>query len=370
MNCGLVTEFVSALCDGESIPHEAAEHISKCKTCRLTLREYSEIGAELRCAASLEPFEATPTVLWERKKRIGHNWLREAAETMRVPRFAVALMIVAILGLSFGLVVLKARAGISGQILFLTLRTSDSFAGGPVQCSVLTDGAKAVPCSLILALNSGTVASSIRISARDGNRFELGVRSKFVSKQAAESDKMLELSVSYPFKNLDSWPEKRFWLELGQNVPIEIAGGETMTLTAALSDQSSFVDARFEPKPDELSVFFPVLLQGNRLVFDIDGATAIADSSKSGCVFMYAPESGRYVLSLSRLGGSVEGRIEQSRIYFEMDGKPYQFVMGAPIADGTHIWILHDPEYRPSLETEGARDDQPFVGAADSRHCG
>jgi hypothetical protein len=55
---------------------------------------------------------------------------------------------------------------------------------------------------------------------------------------------------------------------------------------------------------------------------------------------------------------------------FEMNAKPYQFVIGAPIADGTGIWILHDPKYRPSTETEGARDDRPFVGGSDLGHCG
>jgi predicted anti-sigma-YlaC factor YlaD len=46
MNCGLATEFVSALCDGERIPREAAEHISECGACRVKLSAYSEIGAQ------------------------------------------------------------------------------------------------------------------------------------------------------------------------------------------------------------------------------------------------------------------------------------------------------------------------------------
>jgi hypothetical protein len=368
MNCGSTVEFVSALCDGEVIPVEAVRHIRNCKTCGITLREYLEIGTELRCEASLEPVEAASPISWERKKRIGSNWLREASEIIRIPRFAVALMIVTILGLSSGLVALKTRAARTGQILTLTLRPSESSSGGPVQCSMLTDGPKIAPCSVILAVESGTVASSTRIVARDENRFELGVRSKFVSKQAAEADKTLESSLSYPFKNLDTWPEKRLWLELGQNVPIEIAGGETMTLRAAFSNEGFSADPRFARNPDELDVSFPVLLEGKIVVFDIPSATASA-TSKGGCVFMYAPASGRYVLSLSPFAGSVEGRIEQNRIHFEMNGRPYEFVLGAPTADGKRIWILHDSKYRPSLEKEGAQDNQPFVGSADSQHC-
>lgn len=370
MNCGQATEFVSALCDGERIPHEAAEHISECEACRVTLRAYSEIGAELRCAASLEAFNETRSMVWEKKVQgITPNLWRKGWETMRVPRLAVVLMLIAIVALSSGLVILKARAGAAGQIIVLTIRTPGSLGDGTIRCSILTESSKAAPCSIIQGLKSGTLANSIRITARDGNRFELGVRSKFVPDQTAQSGKPPGSSVSYPFKDLDSWPEKRYWLEPDQKLDIEIVGVGNMTVTAELSDQTPAVvtsaDTKLEPEQDELRVITPLLLQGKSLVFDLEGASATAFNGRTGCVFMYAPASGRYVLSLSPLDGAVEGRIEWTRIDFEMNGKPYQFVMGAPIANSTRIWILHEPNYRPSMETPGARDNQLFIAASD-----
>jgi hypothetical protein len=59
MNCGEAAEFVSTFCDGETIPRAAAEHIGECKACHAQLREYAEIGAELRRVASLRPMEAS-----------------------------------------------------------------------------------------------------------------------------------------------------------------------------------------------------------------------------------------------------------------------------------------------------------------------
>jgi predicted anti-sigma-YlaC factor YlaD len=52
MRCEDAEEFVSALCDGERIPREAAEHIGECEKCRTWLQDYAMLGAELRRTAS------------------------------------------------------------------------------------------------------------------------------------------------------------------------------------------------------------------------------------------------------------------------------------------------------------------------------
>ena len=48
MTCEQAAEFVSALYDGERISLDVAAHIGVCTTCRASLREYAEMGAELR----------------------------------------------------------------------------------------------------------------------------------------------------------------------------------------------------------------------------------------------------------------------------------------------------------------------------------
>ena len=54
MRCEEAAEFVSALCDSERIPREAAEHIGECEKCRAWLQDYAMLGAELRRTASLD----------------------------------------------------------------------------------------------------------------------------------------------------------------------------------------------------------------------------------------------------------------------------------------------------------------------------
>ncbi len=53
MKCEDAAEFFSALCNGQQIPREAAEHIGTCETCGGRLHGYLEMGMELRRVASL-----------------------------------------------------------------------------------------------------------------------------------------------------------------------------------------------------------------------------------------------------------------------------------------------------------------------------
>ena len=84
MKCEEAAEFVSALCDGESIPPVAAEHIGACETCRGRMKEYAEIDAELRRLASLESrTEARARTLETRRAQ---TWLPETDRAYRVSK--------------------------------------------------------------------------------------------------------------------------------------------------------------------------------------------------------------------------------------------------------------------------------------------
>jgi hypothetical protein len=64
MKCEEAAEFVSAIYNGERIPRSAAEHVGRCETCHCRLKEYVEIGAELRLVASLELSEESGCGGW------------------------------------------------------------------------------------------------------------------------------------------------------------------------------------------------------------------------------------------------------------------------------------------------------------------
>lgn len=370
MNCTLAQEFVSALCDRERIPREAAQHISECETCRGSMKEYAEIGAELRCTASLEPLEETSSVPWQGERQgAASRWWHKSWQTARIPRLAVALMLVAIAGLSSGVLILKAHAAAARQILVLTIKASNGYGDGTTQCTMLTGATDGSPCYLIQALHSGTLGSAIRIVKRNGDNFDLGVRYKLLPNETGPNGKLLSPSLSYPFKDLALWSEQVYSLVPGQEQRIEIAGAGTLTFGIALPDPAKSIvsssSARFMPDRGELRLISPVLLQGKTVVVDGDGLAASVHDGNTGAVYVYFPGMGRFVISLYPLDGAFDGRIDWTRIRFQMNGKPYQFVTGSPVADAERVYILRDPNYRPSMESPGARDDQPFIGASD-----
>ena len=115
MNCDHAAEFVSALCDGETIPSAAAEHIGSCGECQKRLREYIEMGVELRRLASIDVVVSGPAPEWKREPRTVANYWRKGWETMRIPRFAFALLVGAILVLGSSLAIIKVRARSEGS---------------------------------------------------------------------------------------------------------------------------------------------------------------------------------------------------------------------------------------------------------------
>ncbi len=77
--CEEAAEFVSALHDLESVPPALAEHVRACKSCQERLKEYGEIGMELRRVASLQLPTEVRARTWER-------WLPEPSLHYRVSK--------------------------------------------------------------------------------------------------------------------------------------------------------------------------------------------------------------------------------------------------------------------------------------------
>jgi len=78
MKCDQAAEFVSALCDGETILPAPAEHIGSCVECQQRLREYLEMGVELRRLASLDVSMPSAAPEWKREPRTIARYWRKA----------------------------------------------------------------------------------------------------------------------------------------------------------------------------------------------------------------------------------------------------------------------------------------------------
>jgi exosortase len=104
MKCEEAAAFVSALCDGESIPPGAGGHVGACETCQARLKEYGEIGMELRSLASaelrhvagLESPEEVRARTWETRQRTTSSWW-EKGWTLLAPLPLIAWLYASIL---------------------------------------------------------------------------------------------------------------------------------------------------------------------------------------------------------------------------------------------------------------------------------
>jgi hypothetical protein len=154
--------------------------------------------------------------------------------------------------------------------------------------------------------------------------------------------------------------------EPGQELKIEVPGFGPMTITGQFFDHLPTFLARMEndkmdPRAEELRIYSPLLLRDNRVVFDFEYLPLIADRGIKA-VQVYEPGLGRYIYSLVPLRGAVQAKVEESRISYELDGHKYQLLTGAPVALVDHVWVLHQPQYKPSQDFSG-RDDT-FSGGA------
>ena len=141
MNCELVEEYISALCDGQRIPHVAAQHIGTCRKCQSELSEYATIGAELRRLASIDEAVPVGEVDWKQETARKTAWWRKGLATMKIPRLAFGAMLIAIIALSSGLVMIRARAG-AATTRFLELEYKLPPTATPHICVMRADGSQ------------------------------------------------------------------------------------------------------------------------------------------------------------------------------------------------------------------------------------
>lgn len=110
MDCERAAPFISAVYDGENAPSEAVQHISSCPHCRLRLQDYAQMTGELRLLASLQTKDDKQEMEIPVERRKRKRWAPLIMGKVSVPRFAVALSILAILGLAAGLKLIRAQS--------------------------------------------------------------------------------------------------------------------------------------------------------------------------------------------------------------------------------------------------------------------
>lgn len=351
MKCEDTAEFVSALCDGEKIPREAAEHIGECEACRTRLNAYSAMGTELRRLASLQEQTEVKARSWEKVPRATFKWWRKGGTTMKIPRFAFASMLGLILLLSSGLVLVRARTGVGGPVLLLTFKLLPD--GVPGDCIIRTDGnARANECGFTPGVRGGMLGVKFRFLNRVGVQTQLGVKATY--KRNSDTFHFTD-----DFKNV---PETTVWIEPGERQQIAIPGWGDFQLMGEYLDYMPSLPLRpketLDPKRNEFRIVSPVLVRGKQVLFNLAGSDSTDSGDPEATLMIYYPGEGRYLISTAPFEGAVEGSVAPGQIKFTLDGQDYLLLTAMPTTRSEHVWVTHDPQYKLSEHMQGARDDR------------
>lgn len=339
MTCNEAGEFVSALCDGETIPRAAADHVGTCEECQARLRNYIEVSAELRRVASADlPAEAKP---WTSTKRGGvfAAWWHSGWQTMRIPRLAFALMVAMVAVLSLSLAMVRVRAHSEGPMLMLKISLAP---GRTIDCPI-SIVEKNDACGAMVAVGSRTLTYDVRVLGKDGPRVELGIRARMTDPGLQENNVSILKDVQ----------QQQYWFEPGDTLKFDIPGLKQIAVTGDWIDHRPTLsqDAALDPRANELRVVSPVLLRDKMVAGDMEGSSAISDEQGKG-VDVYLPGEGLFVLSLTPIDGAIEAQVRLNRVSFESSGRKYEFVTGSPVARSEKLWVVHDADFKPKRGRE------------------
>jgi hypothetical protein len=361
MNCKEVGEYISALCDGERIPRDAAEHLGGCESCRAQLNEYAAMGPELRRLASLEEAAVAAPLDWTRTVSKA-GWWQKGLTTMRIPKLAFGVMLIAIIALSSGLVMVRARAGAAaGRFLELKYKIAPSglaHSGRVDICIMRVDGSqKGNTCDFVDHGREGLLLMNTRLTGKVGESAQLRIRAKYVP---GDGDAEVDYNEAL-FKDI---PEKALSLEPGEKRDVEVAGLGRIEVEGEYLDHIPPLVYRpqetLDPDPKEFRIVAPVLVRDNQVIANADGSS-IDTGASDATLMLYVPGEGRYLVSLVPFEGAVEGSVHLGKITFSLQGHDYLLLTSMPITVSEHVWVKHEPDFKVSehmVRQSDARDDR------------
>ena len=327
MECHEALPFVSTLHDGEIVPRTAAEHIGTCGACSQCLKDYAEIGAELRLMASLAS-EPDSKPLWASPPaRSWHAlWKRFLTRPVRLPRFALGLGALVILTLSTGLGVIWAGRGESFQFQVASTGGSDTLSGG---LDVGSEGT----VQLGGRASHGFWAAKFKLLSVENGVARLDVRNRSfeTDPKAAEARQALDAAADHVY---EYYP--------GQTLTIPLEDGDLLTLTGKLTEKQPEINAP-TLATNQIQINRPVLFRDGKLVAETEEGSSAGGNDPA--VALLIPNEGRYFLMLKAREGAVPGEAYFGQARFQLEGKNYLLASAWAITGGEQprqIWIYHD----------------------------
>jgi len=346
MNCGETAEYISALCDGETIPAEVAEHIDGCDSCQQRLNEYLGLGVELRRLGNADISKALTPPLPRAPRKLSAVLWRKTCQNIRMPRLAVMSLVGAIVLLACGWARQTVRAGTRGSVLLLQFPTG---MGTSNFCALSSSDKKLDSCAGEIETNSGVLLWGLQLLSKNGESAVLGVRAKVEPAHAGIStSQVTEVS------------QQQYVLDSSQTLAVDVSGFGTMRLSGQWIDHVPSIAAGsvqengdLDPATGELRLFSPMMLRGDRMVGDLDGASA-SINAPGQVIDLYFKGEGRFDLSLFPLPGAVEGQVHFNRITFSRGSDSWLLISGAPVTRAGKVWISFNPYPRTSKPDSGS----------------
>lgn len=334
MTCIEAEPHVSAVCDGEPISAEAAEHISTCVACRATLADYAQIGTELRVAAAMDSKTLPGLELPQRRRAFDFVWRR-----VPVPRFALAALIVAVVaaGVSVRLVSAQQR-----PLWFQFGYTLDPV--GPIPQSRVAKAGFDETGGKMMMVNGALLSTALRIRVESVSNDDVVLRCRAVPGNMALTSNGGTMRAPDDLP-LNGAPAVHY--KPGQQLAIPIEGGAAVYLKGDVYEQQPKIafGVPLEPPANELAIRGPVLISEGQVLIDFSGGGATAQPGTA--VSLVAGNHGTFLFALVPFPGSVQGQIEWGQMTFTVAGRRFHMVAAAPLASGEQprpVWVRYEPK--------------------------
>ena len=262
-----------------------------------------------------------------------------------VPRFAIGLGLVAILGLSVGLGLMRGqgsgpwfqyevtgpeRRGTSGNVLQAGEFGTGEFSSSADHRIIFYE---------VKALHVRNDSAQVEVRARRFSTESDGRGGKFIIE--ADGHRANITSRHDIGRMLVSATPQRFDYKPGQKLEIPVDGGGTLAMTGKVYQiRPNFWGFPVNPEPDEIVLTSPAMVRGQEFMGNIAGsASATGGNSAIGaCV----PPAGAFVFALKPFSGAIQGVAEFGRARFTIDGQDYILYSATPITGGQQprdIWV-------------------------------
>ena len=344
MTCDQAQPYLSALYDGEPIPPEAADHAVHCARCQDQLQQYAQTSAALRSYASQLVSQTVPPRTWlSTSTPTPARWWGKATQSMRIPRLTFAALVLVLVALGSRLALVEVHAHNDGAVVLLKLTPAH---GEPLTCDLSTTDPKQNGCNGLAQLNDSNFVYSIKSLRKDGERVLLSLRYRVDPPGPDGFNEEVRKTL----------PETQLWFTPGQTL---LLPNTNATITGQWSDHipvTFFGSPLLDPKPDEIRLVSPILIEDNQVAGDQHGGSASGDQGVS----VYLPGQGLFTLSTTQVPNAVPATVDLNRITFKSNHHSYLIVAGMPITRRETLWVIHDPAYLPS---EPSNRSHSFIGA-------